>query len=164
MAASTPPKTRKASTKKATAPRKAAKARAAATSANGQNGRNYAATASSDTPPPEVFNLPPVPELIHPYGKLPVYVFNPADGSAPIVFPKIVTVPVSAKFMWKIYDLAELFQSFEWMKLAGVPRDIQERVIDLPVQERTRFWSGWFNDVTAPIDLSRDSMGPPGES
>lgn len=156
------PKTRKP--KKASTPRKATRKRVE--SGNGHNGQvsvveaqeNYPALAT--VPPPE-----PDPEVVHPYGKnKPIYVFKPSDGSAPIVFPRIQTVPVTTKFMWKIYNLAEVFQSFEWMNLAGVPRDIQERVVDLPVVERTKFWAGWFNDATGPLDLSSDPMGPPGES
>jgi hypothetical protein len=101
---------------------------------------------------------------VHPYGNKPVFVFRPNDGSPPIVFPRVGTLEVSAKFMWKIYDLNELFQSFEWMNLAGVPRDIQERVLDLPTTERSRFWGSWFNDVTTPLDMKGDTLAPPGES
>jgi hypothetical protein len=154
-------KARKAT--KRTAPRKTAQARAK-TNGHEENGQA--------TTPQEGFNaqplsvVPPVqgPEIKHPYGNVPVFVFHPADGSEPIVFPRVGTLQVTAKFMWKIYDLNELFQSFEWMNLAKVPRDIQERVIDLPQVDRARFWSSWFNDVTTPLDMSRDSMGPPGES
>lgn len=153
--AATTPKARK--TKKATAPRKAARARV-------ESGNGHGTPAPVADSPSEFRPLPQKQEVAHPYGNRPVYVFQPEGGGAPIVFPKIATVPVSAKFMWKIYDLAEIFQSFEWMKLAGVPRDIQERVVDLPIRERERFWTGWFNDVTAPLDMSQDSMGPPGES
>jgi hypothetical protein len=161
--AGTASKARKA-TKRA-APRKTAQARA---KSNGHEEHVHVATEA----PKEGFNATPLsvvapaqePQIEHPYGDVPVFVFHPNDGSAPIVFPRVGTLQVTAKFMWKIYDLNELFQSFEWMNLAKVPRAIQERVIDLPQVERARFWSSWFNDITVPLDLTRDSMGPPGES
>lgn len=152
MAATTPRKTAKKA-----APRKA---RARTTEAK-QNGNGHATTS---TIPPEEFVPAAPPKLVHPYGNVPVHVYQPRDGSAPIVFPKVTTVPVTAKFMWKIYNLAEIFQSFEWMNLAGVPRDVQERVVDLPPLERQDFWAGWFADVTTPMDLSQENMSPPGES
>lgn len=149
-------------TPKRTAPRKAAQARA---KTNGHQEPAAAPTTEGfNTPPLTVMPPPPEPTIQHPYGDKPVYVFKPADGNPPIIFPKISTVEITTKFMWKIYDLAEIFQSFEWMNLAGVPREIQERVVDLPINDRQRFWSGWFNDVTQPLDLSAQSMGPPGES
>jgi hypothetical protein len=151
---------------KRTAPRKTAAARAQSNGhEDSQNGtpvaEGFNAQPLSVVPPVQE---PAVPEIQHPYGDRPVFVFQPADGSAPIVFPRIGTLEVTAKFMWRIYDLNELFQSFEWMNLAGVPRAIQERVIDLPQVDRARFWSSWFNDVTQPLDLTKDTMGPPGES
>lgn len=152
MAASSPSKTRK----KSTAPRKAATARI---ETNGTNGAK-----------PELFQpLPkppeaPAPQQVaeHPYGDKPVYVFKTKIGD-PIVFPMISTLAVTAKFMWRIYNLNELFQSFEWMNLAEVPRDIQERVIDLPNVERASFWSGWFADIVTPASAG-DILEPPGES
>jgi len=156
--AGTTSKPRKA---KATAPRKRAASRTQAP----KNGVTHEIGQSSEVPaPPERIRIQPEPQIKHPYGNRPIYVFTPNNGTDPIVFPKIHTVPVDAKFMWKIYDLAEIFQSFEWMNLAGVPRDIQERVVDLPTSERTRFWSGWFNDASSPLDLDSGGMEPPGES
>jgi hypothetical protein len=146
---------------KRTAPRKVAQARAKSNGHEEPVAEGFNAQPLTVVPPAQES---PVPEIQHPYGDRPVFVFQPADGSAPIVFPRIGTLKVTAKFMWRIYDLNELFQSFEWMNLAGVPRDIQERVIDLPQVDRARFWSSWFNDVTAPLDLTKDTMGPPGES
>lgn len=151
--AATQSKPRKAA-KKATAPRKAARNRASETETNDTNGSK-----------PEFQPLPDPPKKpeppAHPYGAdTPVYIFSPADGSAPIIFPKIGTLDVTAKFMWRIYNLNEMFQSFEWMNLANVPRPIQERVVDLPLADRTRFWAGWFQDITAP---QSEQMGPPGE-
>lgn len=147
---------------KRTAPRKAAQARA---KTNGHDEDVHVPVAEGFNATP-LSVVPPAPErkVEHPYGDKPVFIFDPADGSPPIVFPRVGTLNVTPKFMWKIYDLNELFQSFEWMNLAGVPRDIQERVIDLPQVDRARFWSSWFNDVTAPLDLARDTVGPPGES
>jgi hypothetical protein len=168
------PKPRKATKKTAprSAPRKAAQARAKTATkpdTNEYNPQEHVSVAEGgfNATPLTIENgqFPaPAPEVNHPYGDTPVFIFQPADGSDVIVFPRVGTLPVTAKFMWKIYDLNELFQSFEWMKLANVPRDIQERVIDLPMVDRSRFWTSWFNDVTSPLDLSRDTMGPPGES
>ena len=99
----------------------------------------------------------------HPYGDVEVYVYRPKDGSAPIVFPAINTVRPTQKFFWKIYQMNEMFQSFEWMNLAGVPKNIQERVLDLGetnVYEQAEFFRGWF----APISRPQGGMTPPGES
>jgi hypothetical protein len=131
-----------------TAPRKAAKKAAPA-----------APKPAADQAP----SAPATPAVDHPYGDVEVYVFHPKDGSDPIVFPKITEVRPTAKFFWKIYEQSELFQSFEWMKLAGVPRSIQERVMDLgerDVYEQAAFFRGWF----APISAPQGGLTPPGES
>lgn len=99
----------------------------------------------------------------HPYGDREVYVYQPKDGSAPIVFPSISEVRPTQKFFWKIYQMNEMFQSFEWMNLAEVPKSIQERVLDLgekDVYEQAEFFRGWF----APISRPQGGMTPPGES
>lgn len=161
MAAATPPKARKA-TKRATAPRKVAATRAKPKVSEHLNGSEPEETLQPVTPPEQVVAKKPAAPT-HPYGNVPVYVFKPSNGGAPIVFPKISTLPVTTKFMWSIYNLNEMFQSFEWMNLAKVPRDIQERVIDLPLPDRQRFWSAWFKDITGPM-AAEDTMTPPGES
>lgn len=99
----------------------------------------------------------------HPYGDIEVYVYHPKDGSAPIVMPHISEVRPTQKFFWKIYRLNEMFQSFEWLNLANVPRPIQERIMDLgekDVFEQAELFRGWF----APITRPQGGMVPPGES
>lgn len=85
------------------------------------------------------------------YTFLPVYT-NP-DGTpvlesvAPIIFPKFATLNPPRSWLWSIYDKGPLIQAFEWMNLAGVPRDIQERVVNLPDEEYDRFWDGFFGEA-----------------
>jgi hypothetical protein len=77
--------------------------------------------------------------------------------------PAINTVRPTQKFFWKIYGLNEMFQSFEWLNLAKVPRPIQERIMDLgerDVYEQADFFRGWF----APITRPQGGLTPPGES
>lgn len=116
-------------------------------------------------PPPE-----PGPEVdkdrvpSHPYGEgVKLYIYHPKDGSAPIVFPHISEVRPTQKFFWQIYKMNEMFQSFEWMNLAGVPREIQERVLDMgerDIYEQANFFRDWF----APISRPQGGLAPPGES
>jgi hypothetical protein len=150
-------------------PRKAAPRKAAKPQGSGVNGTNGAHANGAETPeapyvppaevrPPEEFKPPEPPK--HPiYGTKRVYSYQPKDGSDKIEFPHINTVDVSPKFFWRIYPLNEMFQSFEWMNQADVPRDIQERVMDLPDPEKGEFFTGWFADITRPQGVS-----PPGES
>lgn len=93
-----------------------------------------------------------------PYGSKAVYRYKPVDGGGDILFPHISEIEVDAYFFWKIYELNEMFQAFEWMKKAGVPRSIQSRVMQLPPAEQAVFFSGWFEGVAAPQGVS-----PPGE-
>ena len=98
------------------------------------------------------------PKPAGPYGDKQTYTFKPANGEE-IVFPHISEVNADAHFFWKIYTLNEMFQAFEWMNKAGVPRDVQERVMLLGDAEKARFFSGWFSAVTTP-----QGVAPPGES
>lgn len=88
-----------------------------------------------------------------PYGDRPTFTFFPQIDTdnplllAPIVFPKFTSVHAPRKWLWRVYDKGPLIQAFEWMKLAGVPRDVQERVIDLPDNEYERFWDAWFGEA-----------------
>lgn len=93
-----------------------------------------------------------------PYAGKKTYTFKPAKGE-PIVFPHISEVNADAHFFWKIYGLNEMFQAFEWMNRADVPRDVQERVMLLEDAEKSKFFAGWFSAVTAP-----QGVAPPGES
>jgi len=109
--------------------------------------------------------LPPSEQAAGPESKpvRPTYTFRPVSGGEPIVFPAISTVEIDAKFLWEIYNLNELYQSFEWMNRAGVDRSVQERVMDLSPVEREQFWKGWFQSATSPVVEPKGSA-PPGES
>lgn len=150
-------------TKRKSAPRKATrKAAPAQTSVSGQDAaapeefvqNTEGKTAEGESTAPAEKN-----QLEHPYGNKMVYVFQPKNGAAPIIFPSILEVETDAYFFWKIYDLNEMFQAFEWMKKANVPRYIQARVMQLDDAEKAEFFAGWFKTMTAPQGVS-----PPGES
>lgn len=106
--------------------------------------------------------LPPSEQVAEP-PKRDVYVYHPVRGGEPIEFPPLTSVDIDAKFLWKIYTLNELYQSFEWMNRANVPRDVQERVMDLSPVEREQFWKGWFQSATSPV-VDPKGSAPPGES
>lgn len=99
------------------------------------------------------------PAVESPYGDKQTYTFSPIGSEIPIVFPHISTVEADAHFFWKIYQMNEMFQAFEWMNKAGVPMFIQERVMLLPDAEKQRFFAGWFSAVVTP-----QGVAPPGES
>lgn len=148
--------------KRAASPRKATPRKAAS---NGSGGAILVDEGwrSPDMPPTDVRpveEIKPPETPVHPiYGTRRVYSYQPKDGSPLIEFPHISGVPVDPKFFWRIYPLNEMFQSFEWMNQANVPRDIQERVMDLPDGEKGNFFKGWFADINAP-----QGVAPPGES
>lgn len=142
--------------KRATPTRKPAAKRTPKTSTNGAAKAATNGAAADNVEAPE-------PTLNHPYGNKKLYVYHPKDGSAPIIFPHITEVKPTQKFFWKIYKMNSLFQSFEWMLSANIPRDIQERVMDLGetnVYEQADFFRGWF----APIASPQEGLSPPGES
>jgi hypothetical protein len=110
---------------------------------------------------PPVTKAPPT----HPYGDVEVFVYQPKDGSAPIVMPAINTVRPTQKFFWTIYRLNEMFQSFEWLNLAKVPRSVQERIMDLgekDVYEQADLFRQWFAPISRP--QAEEGLRPPGES
>lgn len=86
----------------------------------------------------------------------PTFTYRPEDGSDPIVFPKSsvlweeVDGVKAIKFLWKIRKLNEAYQTFEFMDRAKVPDDIQERVLDLPAEERREFFDQWFDNLSEP--------------
>ena len=155
-------------TTKGTTPRKAAAKRAPKSKDEPQFGGHVdgdvpildedEVPAAAPAPEPKKSDVPP-----HPYGDREVYVYRPKDGSAPIVLPHINTVRPTQKFFWKIYKMNEMFQSFEWLDLAQVPRFMQERVMDLgerDVYEQAEFFRGWFSPISRP----EEGLAPPGES
>jgi hypothetical protein len=91
-----------------------------------------------------------------PYGDQPTFTYRPEDGSAPIVFPKSsvlweeVDGVKAIKFLWKVRKLSEVYQTFEFMDRAKVPDDVQERVLDLPSDEREKFFANWFKNLSEP--------------
>jgi hypothetical protein len=163
--------TTSAKPRKATTPRKAARAKAPATNGSA-NGHAAAAIKTPDEvrqaegievrPPEEVkVELPSVPP--HPYGDIEVFVYQPSGDYPPIVFPHVLTLSPTPKFFWKIYPLNEMYQAFEWMNLANVPRYIQEQVMDMGERnprEQAEFFRRWF----LPISRPQGGPTPPGES
>lgn len=150
-------------TKRKTSPRKAA-----ARQDSDQNGR-VNGHSGTELPAPEPFVERSTEEkaaakakevIVHPYGTKAIYVFRPKSGAYPIVFPHISEISADSYFFWKIYELNEMFQAFEWMKQAQVPRDIQARVMQLDDEEKAAFFAGWFSAMTAP----QQGVSPPGES
>lgn len=90
------------------------------------------------------------------YGGNPTFTYRPEDGSDPIVFPKSsvlweeVDGVKAIKFLWKIRKLNNTYQTFEFMDRAKVPDEIQGRVLDLPDEERGKFFERWFEDLSEP--------------
>jgi hypothetical protein len=77
------------------------------------------------------------------------------------VLPHINTVTPTQEFFCKIYDLNEMFQSFEWMILAGVPKDVRVRVAvlgDTDAADQADLFRAWFAPITRPAGGE-----PPGE-
>ena len=136
-----------------TTAKRATPRKAAAAKVNGK-GRANGLPLTNAVAAPEKF----VPREPRPYGGKQTYTFKPA-GDPEIVFPHISEVEADAHFFWKIYQLNEMFQAFEWMNKAGVSRDVQERVMLLNDAEKAAFFSGWFGAVVTP-----QGVAPPGES
>lgn len=162
---------RKPATKRATAARKPAK-RAAPKPVNGQ-ATNGQTNGQTEVRPPEQFiyrdeTTAPVeptlkvPEVEHPYGDraVQVFEFDSAPGG-PIVVPHISAVNVTELFLWENErrGLDLMRQSWRWLDLAGIPEDIQARIIGLAPMEKRRFWNEWFSGFTPP-----PTGEPPGES
>jgi hypothetical protein len=113
---------------------------------------------------PEEVAPPAPPPVLHPYGDVPVFTFQPnivkpGDSMDPIIVPHISTVNGDVEFFWEMDELDPMHQSFRYMKRANIPRDIQRRVVRLPEGEMARFLNGWFMGVLVP-----QGVGPPGES
>jgi hypothetical protein len=157
--------------RKATTPRKAARVKP---SSNGSTANGHAPEvtevvaggpdpqAQATRPPEEVkVDLPSVPA--HPYGDTQVFVYQPKGDYPPIVFPAVTSLNPTPKFFWKIYPLNEMYQAFEWMIFANVPRHIQEQVMDMgerDPREQAEFFRQWF----LPISRPQGGPTPPGES
>lgn len=98
----------------------------------------------------------------HPYGDKKVFVHYPKPGSkagdAPIIFPHISEVRPTVHFMWKLRKMNNqaipnrLDQAFEWMDLAEIPDDIQERLTLLPEDEQGEVFANWFSAAITPPD------------
>lgn len=127
-----------------------------------------AANGQTDRPPvraPERVRDPtssdPSPGVAHPYGDRETFTWKPRSGGDPIVLPHINTVTPTQEFFCKIYDLNEMFQSFEWMILAGVPKDVRVRVAvlgDTDAADQADLFRAWFAPITRPAGGE-----PPGE-
>lgn len=83
----------------------------------------------------------------------PVFTYHPEDGSDPIVFPSAdvlweeVDGVKPVKFLYRVRELNEPYQTFAFMDRAKVEKDMAERVLDLPAEERKEFFKRWFNEV-----------------
>lgn len=119
-------------------------------------------------PKPPPVNPPGTPT--HPYytedgTEKRVFVFHPKAGSkagdAPIVFPHITSIRPDYHFMWKLRKLDQVQQSFEWMDMAKVPDNIQERVTLLDDDDQGDFFLQWFSPAVNP---AKTEVGIPGES
>jgi hypothetical protein len=170
--------------RKATTPRKAARPKAPSTNGSPNGHAPVEETPVEETtvvaggpdvtedvrPPEEVkIDLPPGPKHPYkhedgtPYTATEVFAFQPSGDYPPIVFPAVTTLAPTPKFFWKIYPLNEMYQAFEWMILANVPRHIQEQVMDMGERnprEQADFFRRWF----APISRPQGGPTPPGES
>jgi len=153
-----------ASKRKGAAPRQAAaKKGGASQDALAPAGEAELSAPEEFVPTPPVAAIPK-PQVEHPYGDVPVYVFYPknvrdGDSVDPIVFPHITTINADVEFFWEMDQLDPMHQSFRYMQKANVPKDIQRRVVRLPDTELARFIQGWFMGVVTPQGVS-----PPGES
>jgi hypothetical protein len=143
-------------------PRKAAPRKRAATRAGGTAAGE--STSVDAVPSPEESQVaaatnghskaapPPDEAMVHGYPR------------GTLVFPHIVTVTVDPVFFYDIYDLPEMYQTFEWMKRAGVPHEIGRTVMALPITQRREFLGGWFQGMKErPADVNM-AGGMPGES
>ena len=143
----------KRSAPRKTAPRKATKAAPNGAAVNGHvNG-------ATELAPPERVELPPKPT--HPYGDVSLFTYpSPSDGGPPIVFPHIAAVEGVYHLFWKIrkQKLSPMDVTYEWMDAAGVPDDVQERVVKLPPPEMGQFFQSWFAGAIEPPEVL------PGES
>jgi hypothetical protein len=146
-------------------PRKAAPRKKAATRADG--GANGEALVVAPPSPEENGASEPVQidkAALHGYPKgTPLYCYDGPGGE--IVFPHISTVQVDPVFFYDIYELPEMFQTFEWMKKANVPHGIGRMVMALPVGTRREFMGGWFQGMKErPPDPTMTGGLPPESS
>ena len=75
-----------------------------------------------------------------------VFSYKPKGGGDPIELPLEFEKPGKSWF-WEHYDKGFMPQTFEWMKLAGVPRDVQRRLVDLPDDEYLDVFTKWFDAI-----------------
>jgi hypothetical protein len=139
--------------KRVTAPKPASLAAPQKTNGPASNG------AANPTPLPAPTK---VPDLEHPYGDRKIFVWKPRKGGDPIVLPHISTVKTSQEFFCLIYDLNEMFQGFEWLIKAEVPKAIRLRVAALGDDDPTdqnNMYTAWFKPINRPTGGE-----PPGES
>lgn len=179
MAAKAPAKSpRKASSQRKAAPRKAASRSRAAGATSGDaapvNGAVVAPAPDNASPANGEVRESALPQdnsgmIKSPYpAAIPTYTFFPdltpaqvANGQRelqltedqmlqPIIVPKYSTLKPKTLWLRRMWRMGPLAQAFEWLTLAGVPDDIQDRVFwmddDAPLEYR-RFWDGWFGEA-----------------
>jgi hypothetical protein len=92
----------------------------------------------------------------------PLYCWEGPDGE--IVLPHIATVVVDPVFFYDIYELPEMYQTFEWFKRAGVPHVTGRRVMALSYPQRRELLGGWFQGMKEKPPDPNLAGGVPGES
>lgn len=105
------------------------------------------APAAADAPVDEKKEAPAPAGAPSPYPEgTALFEHTTTDGYV-VKFPKFSAIdPPTRQFWWALYQLDEMFQGFEWMNWAGVPKDIQALVVSLPDDEYKAVFDAWFDD------------------
>lgn len=132
---------------------------------NGQNSSGEVQQPDEDQPATEDEKPDEKPDeaMLNGYPRgTPLYVYEGPTGK--IVFPHISTVKVDPVFFYDIYELPEMYQSFEWMRRAGVPHATGRTVMAMPIGTRREFFGGWFQGMKDKEPDPNMQGGVPGES
>jgi len=115
--------------------------------------RGKAAEANSEVQPPEEFVTEKPQPQGPPAGLYPedvrLYTFKAKSTGQTIYFPMDFDQP-TAVWMWALYDKPFHVQTWEWMKLASVPKLMQRKaveVMDADPSEYMDLFNGWLNAV-----------------
>ncbi|WP_457071957.1 hypothetical protein [Mycobacteroides abscessus] len=105
------------------------------------------APAAADAPVDETKEAPAPAGAPSPYPDgMALFEFTTSSGYV-VQFPKYSEItPPTRQFWWALYQLDETFQAFEWMDWAGVPKEIQLRVVGLDDDEYKAVFDAWFAD------------------
>lgn len=85
-----------------------------------------------------------------PVGTYPVgaelFSYTPSSGKGDIWFPLEITQP-DPVWLWEMYDKPFHVQSWEWMKLADIPKSMQRKAVELlrdAPDEYLELFNKWF--------------------